>query len=387
MNADALRKSWRHVEELGDEAATTFYSFLFTADPRLRSMFPMGMSEQRDKLLKALGHIVANVDDIRLLSSFASQLGRDHRRFGVVAHHYQTVGRALMETLRRSLGPGWTPELAADWMRAYNFVAQLMINAADADGRVNPAAWPARVDAVERRGADLSVITVTPQYPYPYLAGQSCAVHHQSRPAVWRYLSPANAPRPDNTIEFHVRAIPGGQLSPMLTYQLRAGDVVTLGPPVGTVLAGWRRSGSELMLIAGGTGLAPLRSIVEQLTLDRYWSKRVTLVIGADTETDLYDMSAVNALESRASWLRVIPVVRRGRRWTGAVGTAADVALQASPHGTAEIYLCGSDAMVTTTVERLRAHGYDRRRVHVESFASTTYPPLAAANLHPEVIS
>jgi NAD(P)H-flavin reductase len=385
VDTEALRDSWRRVELLGDDAAAIFYSLLFTGDPQLRSMFPAGMFEQRDKLLKALGHIVANVDDEETLASFAAQLGRDHRRFGVIAHHYNAVGRALLETLHRGLGREWTPQLAADWRAAYDVVAQIMIDAAERDSQVNPPSWPATVEHVERRAADLAVFTVAAHYPYPYLPGQSCAVQHPARPAVWRYLSPANAPRSDNRLEFHVRAIPGGQVSPLLTYRLKVGDVIHLGAPVGTALTGWRRrTPCDLLLVAGGTGLAPMRAITEQLSLDPSWRHAVTLVIGADTAADLYDIAAIRQLQKHAVWLRSLPAVLRDPGWVGATGSAIDVALQASRWANHDIYLCGSEAMVASSLERLHAHGYSGRRIFVETFNSMTYPPMSPdAELQP----
>jgi NAD(P)H-flavin reductase/hemoglobin-like flavoprotein len=386
VDTQALRDSWRQVEGLGDEASAIFYSLLFTADPQLRTMFPAGMTEQRDKLLKALGHIVANVDDGDQLTAFAAQLGRDHRRFGVMAHHYQTVGRALLETLRRGLGREWTPHLAANWRAAYDVVAQIMIDAAVQDSEVNPPSWPATVEYVERRTADLTVFTVAAHHPYPYLPGQSCAMQHPARPAVWRYMSPANAPRSDHRMEFHVRAIPGGQVSPVLTYRLRAGDVIQLGAPVGTALTGWHgRAPSDLLLVAGGTGLAPFRAIVEYLSIMPDWQYTVTLVMGADTEADLYDLPAVRQLQHRVPWLRVVPAVSRDPGWGGFSGSAIDVALQIGTWDNHDIYVCGSESMVATSLQRLRVHGYDRRRVYVETFTSRSYPAIRTAELPTEV--
>ncbi|MFC7761892.1 FAD-binding oxidoreductase [Catellatospora bangladeshensis] len=74
---------------------------------------------------------------------------------------------------------------------------------------------------------------------------------------MWRLLSPANTPRADGTIEFHVRAQPGGELSPALVHQLREGDQVRLGAPVGRRLTLTPGGGRDLLLIAAGTGLAP----------------------------------------------------------------------------------------------------------------------------------
>ncbi|MEU7802760.1 globin domain-containing protein [Micromonospora arborensis] len=386
MDTAALRRSWREVESLGDEAAATFYSLLFAADPRLRLMFPAGMSEQRDKLLKALGHIVSSVDDANELRAFAAQLGRDHRRFGVLTHHYRTVGAVLLETLRRCLGSRWTGQLDLDWSAAYDIVARVMIDAAQEDARINPPSWLAAVEHVERRTADIVVFTVRTRQPYSYQAGQSCAVHHPALPAVWRYLSPANAPRPDHMIEFHVRATAGGQLSPVLTYFLQPGDVLTLGAPVGTALTRWQRHPNDLLLIAGGTGLAPMRAIVDQLTQDPAWSHSITLVVGADTPDDLYDMVALRRLYDRSRRLQVFTAVACDPLASPRASNAVDVALASGSWRHRDVYLCGSQSMVSGSLAALRDAGVDPRRVHTETFTSYTYPPLVNANHLHEVL-
>jgi hemoglobin-like flavoprotein len=124
VDTAALKASWAQVATRGDEAAEVFYAVLFTTAPELRGMFPPSMVAQRDRLLHALGNIISHVDDARVLAGFAAQLGRDHRKYGVLAEHYPIVGKALIETLRRGLGGGWTPWLAADWAAAYQKVAR-----------------------------------------------------------------------------------------------------------------------------------------------------------------------------------------------------------------------------------------------------------------------
>ena len=82
-------------------------------------MFPLGMANQRDKLLAALGQVVSHVDDLDAVVPVLQQLGRDHRRFGVVRDHYPAVGQALLATLEH-FSSEWTPELARDWAAAYD---------------------------------------------------------------------------------------------------------------------------------------------------------------------------------------------------------------------------------------------------------------------------
>src|SRR4029453_6135803 len=85
------------------------------------------------------------------------------------------------------------------------------------------------------------------------------------QPRLWRTYSPANAPRRDNTIEFHVRAIGAGWVSSALVRRLRVGDMIKLAAPMGSMNLD-RRSTRDAVFVAGGTGLAPIKSLLEERT-------------------------------------------------------------------------------------------------------------------------
>lgn len=89
MDTAALKASWGKVVAAGDDVPLYFYSHLFLSHPELRSMFPIQMTAQRDKLVAALG---AEIDNVVLL---LEQLGRDHRRFSVRPRRRQPILGAL----------------------------------------------------------------------------------------------------------------------------------------------------------------------------------------------------------------------------------------------------------------------------------------------------
>ncbi|HCB07145.1 MAG TPA: globin domain-containing protein [Nocardioides sp.] len=196
MDADALQRSWDRVTAYGEQVPLYFYSHLFVAHPEVRSMFPLAMSDQRDKLVSALGRIVSHADRIDEDLDFMRHLGRDHRKYAVVAEHYNAVGASLCATLKHFLGEEWDAELAAEWTAAYQVIARVMVEAADLSSDATPNWWDAEVLSVERRTMDLTLLTVRPQRAYHYLPGQSVSMEIPQRPRQWRYFSPANAPAP-----------------------------------------------------------------------------------------------------------------------------------------------------------------------------------------------
>jgi NAD(P)H-flavin reductase/hemoglobin-like flavoprotein len=368
VDIERLRWSWGLAEQLGDEAALHFYSTLFLNNPDTREMFPLSMAGQRDKLLSALGHIVSHVDATDELVPYLQQLGRDHRKFGVAPEHFPAVGQALIATLAHFLDEQWTDELAKDWADAFEVVAGVMTAAAEQSSQTQPPWWDAEIVAHERRTFDVAVLQVKPYYVLPFVPGQSCAVQCHLRPRQWRYLSPANAPRPDGTIDLHVRHVAGGHVSAALVHTLAVGDVLRIGSAVGRRLTLTPGDQSDLLMLAGGTGLAPLKSLVEQVAAEG-GRRRVHLYIGGRTERDLYDLKALTQLAYEWPWLNVVPTVSDDPYATDAAqGSVVDVALQHGTWSHHEIFICGSEVMVTGSVNALLQRGIGRDQIHYESF-------------------
>lgn len=371
MDSAALKASWAAVSRHGDAVPGFFYARLFTAQPYLRELFPISMATQRDRLVSALGRIVSGVDEIEAVVPFVQQLGRDHRRFDIKPDHFPMVGEALLATLGYFLGPAWTPQLAADWTAAYEIVATAMVDAAEADD--NPAYWTATVLDHERRGLDVAVVRLQIDLPYGYRAGQYCAVEVPSRPRLWRYYSLANAPRRDGTAELHVKAVPGGQVSTAMVAGLTVGDSVKLGPPLGDALAVDPYATRPMVLIAGGTGLAPMKALVEQVAADG-GQRAVTLFVGARTQSDLYDLPDLTEGARQWPWLTVVPVLSDDPGFPGEQGPAVDAAIR---HGLPEhdIYLCGPAGMIHSGRDRLRAAGVAAERIRYEGDTYGPYQP------------
>ncbi|GAB3463540.1 FAD-binding oxidoreductase [Streptomonospora sediminis] len=373
MDVTRLKDSWKKVAAYGDEVPLFFYSTLFLTHPETRALFPVSMSAQRDRLVGALGRIVSDVDRVDELVPFLQSLGRDHRKFAVVAEHYPAVGQALLHTLAHFLGPEWKPDLAEDWSEAYGLVAKVMQEAADEAAHTSPPWWEARVIKHERRTADVAVLSVQPEYELDFVPGQSVAVESRVRPNVWRYFTPANAPRRNGTIDFHVRLVGGGPLSTALVQGVQPGDSLRLGAPVGDKLV--LRPGSDVLMIAGGTGLAPFKAMLEQMRNDaaRGAGRRAHLFVGAPYARDHYDYPALHEMTRSCPWLRVVPCVSREDPRPGVeAGDAVDVALRYGTWPQDDVYVCGSPEMVTGTLRRLAEAGIARERTRYEDFDSTS---------------
>ena len=163
MDTDKLKETWSEVTRHGDDVASYFYAHLFVAHPELREMFPLSMSAQRDRLVAALGRIVSNVDELGEVVPYIEQLGRDHRRFTVIAEHYDAVGASLLWTLKHFLGPAWTTDVARDWAQAYGIIAGAMVGAAEQSADTQPAWWEAEVTEVSRVSREVAIVRLRPR--------------------------------------------------------------------------------------------------------------------------------------------------------------------------------------------------------------------------------
>ncbi|WP_326567184.1 globin domain-containing protein [Amycolatopsis rhabdoformis] len=360
-----IRDTWAISEPFIPEISQFFYGMLFTLAPVTRDFFPINMEVQRGRLVRALVHIVQMVDRPDDLVPFLRQLGRDHRKFGVIPRHYEAVGTALLAALKNHLGPQWTAPVERAWAEAFTIVARAMQEAAAAD--VNPASWHATVVEHRRLTWDLALVRLLPEQPVPYLPGQYMSVEVPQRPRLWRYLSPANAPREDGGIEFHVRAVDGGWVSRAIVSHTQPGDVWRLGPPLGRMAVDRERSRGVLM-VAGGTGVAPLRSILDSLAM---WgdNPKTRLFYGGPAREDLYDLEELRALSSTNPWLTVTPVVERGDGLPGCEqGTLAEAVTRYGAWADHDILVSGSPSMIRATVSRMLVAGSVLGQIQYDPF-------------------
>jgi NAD(P)H-flavin reductase/hemoglobin-like flavoprotein len=366
-----MRASFAKAAAVGDKAPLYFYSHLFLSHPETRAMFPVSMAHQRDRLFAALGQVMSRVDDLPELVPILQQLGRDHRKFGALAAHYPAVGASLLATLEH-FDDEWNADLAASWAEAYGVIAEVMVAAADEAASL-PAWWDAEVTAHERRTIDVAVLRVQPGTPLEYLPGQAISLESELRPRLWRWYSPANAPRPDGSLDLHVRARDGGPVSSALVRLVKVGDTLRLGPPVGHLVLP-SDSDRDLLLVAAGTGLAPLKALVEQVA-HHGPARRVDLLVGARTEEGLYDRADLRRLEQAHPWLTVTLAVSEDKGSDLEHGDIGEVVLRHGPWTSRDVYIAGNPATVEDTVARLHQHGVPMARIRTEVFAASRPSP------------
>lgn len=357
---DALlvQRTMAEIAPVSDKVTSYFYALLFTRHPDLRVLFPAAMDTQRDRLLKALLTAAENIDHTDVLVSYLRNLGRGHRKYGTQPEHYPAVGECLIGALSRYASGSWDEETEAAWVRAYTTISQVMIDAAAEDELRAPAWWYAEVVSHDLRTPDIAVITVRPDQPYPFLAGQYTSLETPWWPRIWRHYSFASAPRSDGLLSFHVKAVPAGWVSNALVHRARPGDVVRLGPPAGSMTVD-HSTDSGLLCLGGGTGIAPIKALVEDVA-EHGRRRPVEVFYGARTDHDLYDIDTMLRLQQTHPWLAVRPVVDNRAQLPDAVR-------EYGPWNEYDAYLSGPPGMIRSGVDALRDVGIPVGRIRHDS--------------------
>ncbi|OLZ68494.1 flavohemoprotein [Streptomyces sp. IMTB 2501] len=355
-DAILIRRTMSEIGPVADKVTSYFYALLFVRRPDLRALFPPAMDTQRDRLLKALLTAAEHMDNTPVLVDYLQNLGRGHRKYGTRAEDYPAVGECLIGSLSKYATAVWDPETEAAWVRAYTTISQVMIDSAAADALRSPAWWHAEVVTHDLRTPDVAILTVRPDQPYPFLAGQYTSIETPWWPRVWRHYSFASAPRSDGLLTFHVKAVPAGWVSNALVHRARPGDVIRLGPPTGSMTVD-HTTDSGLLCLGGGTGIAPIKALVEDVA--EHGARRpVEVFYGARTDHDLYEIDTMLRLQQRNSWLSVRAIIDQQARLQ-----LPEALRDYGPWNEYDAYLSGPPGMIRSSVDMLRGFGIPSNRI------------------------
>ncbi|MEU3184896.1 globin domain-containing protein [Streptomyces sp. NPDC006923] len=363
-DAILIRRTLAEIAPVADQVTSYFYALLFVRHPDLRNLFPVAMDAQRDRLLKALLTAAEHMDSPAVLTDYLRQLGRGHRKYGTQATHYPAVGEALIGALTRYASTTWDDATEDAWVRTYTTISQIMIDAAAENESHAPAWWQAEVVSHELRTSDIAVVTVRPDQPYPFRAGQYTSLETPWWPRVWRHYSFASAPRPDGLLSFHVKAVPAGWVSNALVHHARPGDVLRLGPPAGSMTVD-HSTDNGLLCLGGGTGIAPIKALIEDVA-EHGHRRQVEVFYGARSDQDLYDIDTMLRLESVHPWLAVRAVVAEGPS-LGLTGQLPEAVRDYGPWHEYDAYLSGPPGMIRSGLDALRGAGIPSDRIRHDS--------------------
>jgi NAD(P)H-flavin reductase/ferredoxin len=248
--------------------------------------------------------------------------------------------------------------------------------AVDLSQRASQRTVSGRVVEQRKLTHDITHLRVQLDEPMPYKAGQFANISIEGQQGAGRSYSFAVPARDDGQVSFFVRKVPGGHFSSLVNDQDVVGRSVRVDGPFGDF---WLRpSDAPLLLVAGGSGLAPILAILQE-ALSAGVARSVTLLFGAREERDLYALEEIEAIarEWRGSF-RFVPVLSAAADdagWAGERGLVTEKIpglLEPGSHA----LLCGPPAMIDGAIALLRDQGVPRQRIYFDRF--TTRADVAA---------
>lgn len=189
--------------------------------------------------------------------------------------------------------------------------------------------------------------------------------------AEWRSYSMANPPSRNGAIELMIKLMPGGLFSSYIVDHLKVGERLTLQGPYGNFSL--RESGRPALFIAGGSGMAPILSLLRDMA-EKENSRRVTYFYGARARRDLFHLHELYGLTQRLPQFRFIPALSEPLpqdEWTGEVGLITKVVQRHVPHlADMEAYMCGPTAMIDAAIALLTKGGMNEGAIFYDKFVT-----------------
>jgi len=224
-------------------------------------------------------------------------------------------------------------------------LSDLVVEVREVHG-VRPRIIPCRVEKLDKPASDVAVIglRLPMNENFRFLAGQYVDILLKDG----KRRSYSLATKPDTggvtALEIHVRHTPGGLFTEQVFTKLKVRDLLRFEGPLGSF---YLREESEkpMILLASGTGFAPIRSIIETALEKKLEQKRpMTLYWGCRVRQDLYQM------ELAQSWVRpgfkFVPVLS-DEKWDGRTGFVHRAVMEDFPDMSGvQVYACGAPIVV-----------------------------------------
>ncbi|NNJ12724.1 2Fe-2S iron-sulfur cluster binding domain-containing protein [Chloroflexales bacterium ZM16-3] len=233
--------------------------------------------------------------------------------------------------------------------------------------------YAARISAIEALTHDIRRLVLELEQPMRFRAGQYVDITIPGA-GITRSFSMANPPSEQRLLEFIIKIYPDGAFSSQLRDQLRPGDTLELKGPYGTCFRRDEPTG-PLILVGGGSGMAPLWSILNDHIEQGDRRRPVLFFYGARGERDLFYLDKIAAIQAQRANVRFVPALSQlevGSTWEGAQGYIHEVLGRHLQEGerasTMEAYTCGPPPMIDAVLPVLERNGVKPDRIHVDRF-------------------
>lgn len=248
-------------------------------------------------------------------------------------------------------------------------------------GQVTARKLPCRVREILRPTPDVAILRLTlpATERFQFLAGQYLEFLLASGKR--RAYSMANPPEEDRFVELHVRKMAGGTFTDHVFNRLKERDILRFEGPLGTFFLD-EGSDRPLVLVASGTGFAPIKSIVEHM-LAAGIRRETVLYWGARNRGELYLPELPQRWQDENDRFTFIPVLSEpadADGWTGRQGFVHQAVMADFPDLSGyDVYACGAPVMVEAALRDFTATcGLPRDQFHSDAFSPSADAASAA---------
>jgi CDP-4-dehydro-6-deoxyglucose reductase, E3 len=237
-------------------------------------------------------------------------------------------------------------------------------------GGVRPREYTAKVISMQKATADVMIVKlgVSGGEPIRYYAGQYLNVILPDGDQ--RSFSFATAPHENDLIELQIRLIPGGKFTTRVYNEMKVGDTVRFEGPLGSFFLR-EDSDKPIIFVAGATGFAPVKSMVEH-AFHIGLKRKIILYWGVRSLSDLYLPELPRRWAAEHPNFTFVPVLSAPApedHWTGRTGLVHEAILADFPNLAGhQIYACGSVKMVEAAHPAFKAHGLQQDDCFSDAF-------------------
>ncbi len=239
------------------------------------------------------------------------------------------------------------------------------------EGLMDAVEYRAKVVNIEELTYDTKLVRFKLLKPetIEFKPGQFCQLRVPGLDVIRAY-SIASDPKESNHVEFIVRLVPKGKATTFVHKAMLSGDEIILTGPYGDFYLR-EESNREMIMIAGGSGKAPIRSIMYRLQ-DLNMPRKATYFFGAVAKRDLYYTEAFMEIDKKYENFTYIPALSNPAeedKWEGETGLITEVVdRKTGDLSEAEAYLCGSPGMINACLEVLRKHNIKEENIYFDKF-------------------
>jgi len=235
--------------------------------------------------------------------------------------------------------------------------------------RSSAKTWNYSVKCVDNVSSNVAKLTISldekDRTPPVFMPGQYVNISIPGSDQTRSY-SFSNAPSSDGVLSFYIKLLDKGAMSDYLRERVVEGDRICVTGPYGRFYL--REAQRPILMIAGGTGLAPMFAMLSQM-IDLKWLQPIHLLYGVNKPSELFGLEEIkNRFLNNLNLVYETICVESDEAWSGAKGYVTDLLRPELIQKKTNVYVCGPPLMIDAVEVWLAENQFDKKFVYSEKF-------------------